>query len=193
MLQNTTLIHAPGRRYRRTARPGKASNPSGNVHRDVFIEREMNTEAPSHAEHAANIANMGLRWITGDQTTQDFGNCEHDAGFMWLTRAPALKNEGQPIAKSSDTALLVGDRLAVAKGARHQAEALELLKFYLGSPDITGKFVRPRPARPSSDALQYMSAVLGGEQIRIRAEDRLLEHLGSRTRRPPTEWTRRIE
>ncbi|WP_192252239.1 ABC transporter substrate-binding protein [Mesorhizobium caraganae] len=104
-------------------------------------------------------SNVGLWWTSGDQSSQDFRNAEYDAGFMWLTRAMALKNEGQPIAWSYHGALLVGDRYAVVAGAPHKAEALRMLKFFLDSPQIQARICEALACTPpSTDALQYMSA-----------------------------------
>ncbi|WP_156941712.1 hypothetical protein [Mesorhizobium sp. WSM2561] len=56
-------------------------------------------------------------------------------------------------------AILVGDRYAVVKGAPHKAEALELPKFYLDSPEVQGKICEALSCvPPSKDALKYMSA-----------------------------------
>lgn len=103
--------------------------------------------------------NVGLWWTSGDQSIQGFRTAEYDAGFMWLTRAMALKNEGQPIAWSYDGALFVGDRYAVVKGAPHKAEALRMLKFFLDSSKIQGKICEALACTPpSTDGFQYMSA-----------------------------------
>ncbi|MBB6414417.1 extracellular solute-binding protein, partial [Mesorhizobium sangaii] len=119
---------------------------------------------------------------TGDQTTQGFRNGEYDAGFMWLTRTTALKNEGQPIAWSYDGVLLVGDRYAVVKGAPHKAEALELLKFFLDSPEVQGKICEALACTPpSTEALQYMSA-------EARANMPTAEQISSEMVVPDAEW-----
>ncbi|MER9858488.1 MULTISPECIES: ABC transporter substrate-binding protein [unclassified Mesorhizobium] len=129
--------------------------------------------------------NVGLWWTTGDQTTQGFRNGEYDAGFMWLTRAIALKNEGQPIAWSYDGALQIGDRFAVVKGAPHKVEALELLKFYLDSPEIQGKICDALACTPPSrNALQYMSADM-------RANMPSGEQISSKMVNPDAEWINR--
>ncbi|WFU51677.1 ABC transporter substrate-binding protein [Sinorhizobium terangae] len=101
---------------------------------------------------------VGLWWTNGDQQVQGFRNGEYDAGVMYMTRVMALKNEGQPIAWSYNGAIMLGDRYAVVKGAPHKAEALELLKFYLDSPEIQGKICEALSCvPPSKDAVKYMT------------------------------------
>ncbi|ESZ55374.1 hypothetical protein X727_33140, partial [Mesorhizobium sp. L103C119B0] len=125
---------------------------------------------------------VGMWWTTGDQTTQGFRNGDSDAGFMWMTRTTALRNEGQPIAWSYDGALLVGDRYAVVKGAPHKAEALELLKFFLDSPEVQGKICEALACTPpSTEALQYMTA-------EARANMPTAEQIGSEMVVPDAEW-----
>lgn len=100
------------------------------------------------------------QWYTaGDQMVQGFRNGQFDAGVLYMSRVTALKNEGQPIGWSFNGAILLSDRFAVVKSAPHKAEALELLKFYLDSPEIQGKVCEALSAVPASkDALKYMSA-----------------------------------
>lgn len=101
---------------------------------------------------------VGLWWRTGDQTTQGFRSGEYDLGYMWLTRATALRTEGQPIGWSYDGALLVGDRYAVVEGAPHRDEALALLEFYLDSPEVQARICEALTCTPpSADALAFMS------------------------------------
>ncbi|MGX5805183.1 extracellular solute-binding protein [Bradyrhizobium sp. Arg314] len=150
---------------------------------------------------------ISLWWTTGDQTTHGFRNGEYDAGFIWMTRPAALKNQGQRIACYYDGALLVGDRYAVVKRARHKTEALEMLKFFLDSPEIKGKICAALACTPpSADALQYMTAGVrtnlpSAEQISsdmvvpdaewINANKAMLiDRTGSRNRHPPREWGR---
>ncbi|MER9070628.1 ABC transporter substrate-binding protein [Mesorhizobium sp. M0902] len=98
-------------------------------------------------------------YASGDQMVQGFRNGQFDAGVLYMTRVTALKNEGQPIGWSFNGALLFSDRFAVVKGAPHKAEALELLKFYLDSPEVQAKLCEALSAvPPSKDALKYMSA-----------------------------------
>ncbi|WP_051505842.1 ABC transporter substrate-binding protein [Mesorhizobium sp. WSM2561] len=104
-------------------------------------------------------SDVGLWWTNGDQQVQGFRNGQYDAGVMYMTRTTALKNEGQPVAWSYNGAIMLGDRFAIVKGAPHKAEALELLKFYLDSPEIQGKICEALSCvPPSKDALNYMSA-----------------------------------
>ncbi|MER8370976.1 extracellular solute-binding protein [Mesorhizobium sp. M1378] len=101
---------------------------------------------------------IGLWWTAGDQSVQGFRNGQYDAGMMYMTRVRALKEEGQPIGWSYNGAILLSDRFAVVKGAPHKAEALELLKFYLDSPEVQGKICEALSCvPPSKDALKYMS------------------------------------
>ena len=101
---------------------------------------------------------VGVWWNTGDQTVQSFRSGEYDTALIWLTRATALKNEGQPIGWSYNGALLVGDRYGLIKGAPNRAEALELLKFYLDNPEVQGKICEALTCTPpSTDAIAFMS------------------------------------
>ncbi|MDX1017177.1 extracellular solute-binding protein [Sinorhizobium medicae] len=103
--------------------------------------------------------NVEAWYTSGDQMVQGFRNGQFDAGVMYMTRVTALKNEGQPIGWSFNGALLFSDRYAVVKGAPHKAEALELFKFYLDSPEVQGKICEALSCvPPSKDALKYMSA-----------------------------------
>ncbi|MER9858824.1 MULTISPECIES: ABC transporter substrate-binding protein [unclassified Mesorhizobium] len=103
--------------------------------------------------------NVGLWWTNGDQTVQGFRSGEYDVGIMYMTRTTALKKEGQPIGWSYNNAILLSDRFAVVKGAPHKAEALELLKFYLNSPEVQAKICEALSCLPpSKDALKFMSA-----------------------------------
>ena len=70
-----------------------------------------------------------LWWKTGDQSVQGFRNGEYDLGQIWLTRAKAMKNEGLQIGWSYKASFLVGDRIALIKGAPNRGQCPETHSF----------------------------------------------------------------
>ncbi len=109
-------------------------------------------------------SNVGLWWSTGDQTVQGFRSGEYDTSLMWLTRATALKNDSQPIEWSYDGALLVGDRFGLIQGAPNRKAALELLKYFLDTPEVQAGICEALTCTPpSTDAIAFIS-----EDVRAR-------------------------
>lgn len=78
-------------------------------------------------------------WRTGDQSVQGFRDGDYDYGEIWLTRARAMKNEGLPIAWSYKASFLVGDRIALVKGAPHRDNALKLVAYWINHPEAEAK------------------------------------------------------
>jgi mannopine transport system substrate-binding protein len=101
---------------------------------------------------------VSLWWKTGDQSVQGFRNGEYSLGQIWLTRAKAMHNEGLPIAWSYRASFLVGDRIALLKGAPHRENALKLMAFWLNSPAAQAKACEVLSCTPpSSEAIAMMS------------------------------------
>ncbi|ACP22509.1 Transporter (plasmid) [Sinorhizobium fredii NGR234] len=101
---------------------------------------------------------VALWWKTGDQSMQGFRNGEYSLGQIWLTRAKAMQNEGLPIAWSYKASFLVGDRIALLKGAPHRDNALKLIAFWLNSPAAQAKACEVLSCTPPSrDAIALMS------------------------------------
>ncbi|MET4690677.1 ABC transporter substrate-binding protein [Sinorhizobium fredii] len=101
---------------------------------------------------------VSLWWKTGDQSVQGFRNGEYSLGQIWLTRAKAMQNEGLPIAWSYKASFLVGDRIALLKGAPHRDNALKLIAFWLNSPAAQAKACEVLSCTPPSrDAIALMS------------------------------------
>jgi len=101
---------------------------------------------------------VSLWWKSGDQSVQGFRNGDYDIGQIWLTRAKALQSEGQPVAWSYKASFLVGDRIALIKNAANRQHALELLAFWLNSPEVQAKVCEELSCTPpSSAALALMS------------------------------------
>lgn len=101
---------------------------------------------------------VSLWWKTGDQSVQGFRNGEYSLGQIWLTRAKAMQSEGLPIAWSYKAAFLVGDRIALLKGAPHRDNALKLITFWLNSPAAQAKACEVLSCTPpSTDAIAMMS------------------------------------
>lgn len=99
-----------------------------------------------------------LWWKTGDQSMQGFRNEEYTIGQIWLSRAKALEREGQPIAWSHKASFLVGDRIALIKGAPHRENALKLMEYWLNTPEAQAKVCEILSCTPpSSAALVLMS------------------------------------
>jgi len=97
-------------------------------------------------------------WKTGDQSVQGFRNEEYDLGQIWLTRARAMKNEDLPIAWSYEASFLVGDRVALVKGAPNRDNALKLVAYWLDNPTVQAKACDMLSCTPpSTDALALMS------------------------------------
>ncbi|WP_425502240.1 extracellular solute-binding protein [Peteryoungia desertarenae] len=97
-------------------------------------------------------------WKTGDQSVQGFRSGEYDLGQIWLTRARAMKNEGLPIAWSYRQAFLVGDRVALLKGAPNREAALKLIAFWLENPSVQARACDVLSCTPpSTDAIALMS------------------------------------
>lgn len=80
-----------------------------------------------------------LWWKSGDQSVQGFRNKEYDLGQIWLTRAKAMKTEGLPIDWSYKASFLVGDRIALIKGAPNRDNALKLIAYWLDNPKAQAK------------------------------------------------------
>lgn len=99
-----------------------------------------------------------LWWKTGDQSVQGFRNNEYDLGQIWLTRAKAMKNDGLPIGWSYKASFLVGDRIALIKGAPHRNNALKLIAFWLDNPAVQAKACDVLSCTPpSTEAISLMS------------------------------------
>lgn len=97
-------------------------------------------------------------WKTGDQSVQGFRNGEYDLGQIWLTRARAMKNEGLQIGWSYEASFLVGDRVALVKGAPNRENALKLIAFWLGHPQVQAKACDVLSCTPpSTKAMALMS------------------------------------
>jgi mannopine transport system substrate-binding protein len=93
-----------------------------------------------------------LWWKTGDQSVQGFRNGEYDLGQIWLTRAKAMKTEGLPISWSYKASFLVGDRIALVKGAPNRDNALKLIAFWLDNPAVQAKACDVLSCTPPSTA-----------------------------------------
>jgi mannopine transport system substrate-binding protein len=91
-------------------------------------------------------------WKTGDQSMQGFRNGEYTLGQIWLTRAKALKQEGQPIAWSHKASFLVGDRIALIKNALNRENALKLAEYWLNTPEAQAKVCEALSCTPPSTA-----------------------------------------
>jgi mannopine transport system substrate-binding protein len=99
-----------------------------------------------------------LWWKTGDQSVQGFRNGEYDLGQIWLTRAKAMKNEGLPIGWSYKASFLVGDRIALIKGAPNRDNALKLIAFWLENPSVQAQTCDVLSCTPpSTTAISLMS------------------------------------
>lgn len=99
-----------------------------------------------------------LWWKTGDQSVQGFRNNEYDLGQIWLTRAKAMKSEGLPIDWSYKASFLVGDRIALIKGAPNRSNALKLIGFWLDNPAVQAEACDILSCTPpSSEAIALMS------------------------------------
>ncbi len=99
-----------------------------------------------------------LWWKTGDQSVQGFRNGEYSLGQIWLTRAKALQTEGFQIGWTYDGAFLVGDRIALIKGAKNHDNALKLVAFWLEHPEAQAKACeRLSCTPPSRSAIEMMS------------------------------------
>jgi mannopine transport system substrate-binding protein len=97
-------------------------------------------------------------WKTGDQSVQGFRNEEYDLGQIWLTRARAMKNDDLPIAWSYAASFLVGDRVALVKGAPNRENALKLIAYWLDNPAVQAKACDVLSCTPpSTEALALMS------------------------------------
>lgn len=99
-----------------------------------------------------------LWWKTGDQSVQGFRDGEYDLGQIWLTRAKAMKTEGLPIGWSYKASFLVGDRIALIKGAPNRDNALKLIAFWLDNPAVQAKACDVLSCTPpSTKAIALMS------------------------------------
>lgn len=99
-----------------------------------------------------------LWWKTGDQSVQGFRNEDYALGQIWLTRAKAMKNEGLPIGWSYKASFLVGDRIALIKGAPNRNNAEKLMVFWLNSPHAQARACEQLSCTPpSADAIALMS------------------------------------
>jgi mannopine transport system substrate-binding protein len=97
---------------------------------------------------------VSIWWKTGDQSVQGFRNGDYSLGQIWLTRAKAMQSEGLPIGWSYKASFLVGDRIAVVKGAPHRDNALKLIAFWLNSPQVQAQACAMLSCTPpSSDAV----------------------------------------
>lgn len=101
---------------------------------------------------------VALWWKSGDQSVQGFRNKEYSLGQIWLTRARALQTEGFPIGWSYEASFLVGDRIALVKGAPNRENALKLMAFWLNNPSAQAKACDILACTPpSTDAIAMMS------------------------------------
>lgn len=101
---------------------------------------------------------VSLWWKTGDQSVQGFRHKEYDLGQIWLTRAKAMQTEGLPIGWSYKAAFLVGDRIALIKGAPNRANALKLVAYWLDHPAAQAKACDTLSCTPPSlEAIALMS------------------------------------
>lgn len=101
---------------------------------------------------------VSLWWKTGDQSVQGFRNGDYDLGQIWLTRAKAMANEGLPIKWSYKASFLVGDRIALVRGAPNRENALKLMAFWLDNPAAQAKACDVLSCTPpSKDAIALMS------------------------------------
>ncbi|KAA3509108.1 ABC transporter substrate-binding protein (plasmid) [Agrobacterium rosae] len=99
-----------------------------------------------------------LWWKTGDQSVQGFRNDEYRLGQIWLTRAKALQAEGFDIGWSYDGAFLVGDRIALIRGAQNRENALKLITYWLKNPSVQSKACETLSCTPpSQQAISMMS------------------------------------
>ncbi|WP_245292909.1 ABC transporter substrate-binding protein [Pararhizobium arenae] len=99
-----------------------------------------------------------LWWKSGDQSVQGFRNGEYDLGQIWLTRAKAMADEGLPIKWSYKASFLVGDRVALIRGAPNRENALKLIAYWLDNPAAQAKACNALSCTPpSSDAIALMS------------------------------------
>lgn len=99
-----------------------------------------------------------LWWKTGDQSVQGFRNGDYDLGQIWLTRARAMKDEGLPIDWSYRASFLVGDRIALIKGAPNRDNALKLIAYWLDNPAVQAKACSILSCTPpSTDAIALMT------------------------------------
>ncbi|KXF79602.1 ABC transporter substrate-binding protein [Paramesorhizobium deserti] len=103
-------------------------------------------------------SDVTLWWKTGDQSVQGFRNGDYSLGQIWLTRAQAMQNEGLPIGWSYKASFLVGDRIALVKGAPHHDNALKLIAFWLNSLAAQAEACEVLSCTPpSTDAIAMMS------------------------------------
>lgn len=101
---------------------------------------------------------VSLWWKSGDQSVQGFRNNEYALGQIWLTRARALQAEGLPIGWSYEASFLVGDRIALVKGAPNRENALKLIAFWLENPIAQAKACDVLACTPpSTEAIAMMS------------------------------------
>ena len=99
-----------------------------------------------------------LWWKSGDQSVQGFRTGDYSLGEIWLSRAQALKREGQPIAWSYKASFLVGDRVALIKNAPNRDNALKLMSYWLTSPHAQANLCEELACTPpSSSAVKMMS------------------------------------
>jgi mannopine transport system substrate-binding protein len=99
-----------------------------------------------------------LWWKTGDQSVQGFRNGDYDLGQIWLTRARSMKDEGLPISWSYKASFLVGDRIALIKGAPNRDNALKLIAYWLDHPSVQAQACNTLSCTPpSTEAIALMS------------------------------------
>jgi mannopine transport system substrate-binding protein len=97
-------------------------------------------------------------WKTGDQSVQGFRNGDYDLGQIWLTRARSMKDEGLPISWSYKASFLVGDRIALIKGAPNKDNALRLIAYWLDNPAVQAQACSTLSCTPpSTTAIALMS------------------------------------
>lgn len=102
---------------------------------------------------------VGLWWRTGDQSTQGFRSGEYVAGLIWQTRASVLRGEGQRIAWTQNQAFLVGDRMALIRGAPNRDNALRFFAYYLDAVEGQARRCESQTCTPPSRAaIARMSA-----------------------------------
>ncbi len=101
---------------------------------------------------------VSLWWKSGDQSVQGFRTNEYSLGQIWLTRARSLQAEGLPIGWSYNASFLVGDRIALIKGAPNRDNALKLIAYWLNHPAAEAKACEILACTPpSKDAIAMMS------------------------------------
>ncbi|MGF7159237.1 putative spermidine/putrescine transport system substrate-binding protein [Rhodoligotrophos appendicifer] len=92
-----------------------------------------------------------LLWDTGAQGAQFLIDGEVDAGAIWNGRVQEPKESGAPVDFVFNQAVLISDGWAVPKGAKHKAEAMDLMAYAL-SAEAQAAFTRKIPYGPVNPA-----------------------------------------